>query len=156
MYLTPLIYKKNRSIKKKTRYNKKFRVSNKPKKNSKIGKIKVKYAKGILPEKKVDIRKHQLLDIIKDFNRIPDRNDEVFVEIIKNEIETYDNPSIVKLVALAKKYNPRTRAFLGALLELFDFNNFATVLKETLNDLSKFEINISDDVLPNKTNWKIV
>lgn len=130
-------------------------VTEKPKKSTKIGKITIKYSKGITPKNKKDIRKLQLLDIIKDFKKIPDRDDRIFVNIIKNELESYANSEIKELTKMASKYNPATRSLLGAILELININEFAIILRNSLNELTSYNINISEEALPNKKQWQI-
>lgn len=130
-------------------------VTNKPKKGTNIGKITIKYSKGITPKNKKVVRKLQLLDIIKDFKKIPDRDDKIFVNVIKNELESYSNSEIKELAKIALKYNPGTRALLGAILEFIDIKEFAFILKKSLNQLTSYNIKISDEALPNKKQWQI-
>lgn len=130
-------------------------VTKKPKKNSKIGKIRIKYSKGITPKNKKDVRKLQLLDIVKDFKKIPDRNDKVFISVIKIELESYSNSEIKELVKMALKYNPATRALLGAILEFINLKESTSILRKSLNELTNYNIKISDEALSTKKQWQI-
>lgn len=120
------------------------------------GKVKIKYVTGIKPKKKKDIQKLQLLDVLKNVKRIPDRDDEIFISTIKDRIINWSEKEIKDLVRLSKNYNPSTRALLGAILELLNLNSFFSEIKMTLNSLTTFNIPISDKALPNKKNWQIV
>lgn len=127
-----------------------------PQKSKQIGSLKIVFVKGISPKSEEDIELLQLLDAIEDFKKIPDRNDDTFVKIISNHIVNYSKDIQSRILELSKKYKPRTRALLGAILELNDLNEFSNEIKSTLNSLSKYKIGIEDKALPNKNNWSIV
>ncbi|MGB1204133.1 MAG: DUF6088 family protein [Chitinophagales bacterium] len=130
-------------------------VSNKPKKSTQIGGIKVKYVKGICPTCEKDVKLLQLLDIIKSFKKIPARNDEIFVAVVKRELNLFSAEELARFIFLAKKYNPATKALLGAILELSNQKQVANLLKSTLNPLTKFQLSITKKALPNQQNWQI-
>lgn len=132
-------------------------VTAKPRKNTKIGNVFIKYSKGVSPKKKNSIRKLQLLDIIKDFKKIPDRNDCAFISVVKKELLSFKKEDLNQLTTLALKYyKPGTRALLGAILDMMKFNKYADSLKRSLNKLSVFDIGISSEFLPNKKDWQII
>lgn len=131
-------------------------VTNNPPKNTKLGKLKIKYSKGLSPKVKSDVRKLQLLDIIKNFKKIPDRNDELFVLVVKKELQSLDKKGLERLLKLSLSYNPATRALLGAILDLLNKNMYAKTLKSSLNSFTRFNIPISTQALPNKKDWRIV
>ena len=133
-------------------------ASDKPKRAKFINndKVKVRYVIGIKPKKERDIPKLQLLDVLKRVKEIPDRDDKALIVLLKERIRNYKNEELDRLIQLAKEYNPATRAFLGAILELLKLNSYTKELKETLNKLSVFKIPISDEALPNKQNWQII
>lgn len=126
-----------------------------PKKAEKIGKLKIRYVKGIAPQKVGDIEKLQILDTLKNFKRIPDRNDELFIKILKSKIKGLSFKDLLRLIDLSQKYNSGTRALLGAILELMKHANLAIELKKTLNRLTNYKLGISESALPNKQNWNI-
>ena len=83
-----------------------------PKKAEKIGKLKIRYVKGIAPKLESDIEKLQILDTLKNFNRIPDRNDELFVKLLKEKIKNLSDEELSRLFDLSEKYNPRNQSFV--------------------------------------------
>ena len=127
-----------------------------PRKSKKIGSLKIVFVKGISPKSKADIELLQLLDAIKDFKKIPDRNDDTFIKILSNRIINYPRNRQIRILELSKKYTPRTRALLGAILELNNLDEFSSEIKLTLNSLSKYKLGIEEKVLPNKNNWSII
>ncbi len=96
----------------------------------------------------------QLLDAIKNIKNIPDSNvnDSVirFIELIK-DIPDSETGTLVKL-ALA--YPPRVKAILGVILEAIGKD--ASLLKESLNPQTYYNVSISGSTLPNKHNWNII
>lgn len=122
----------------------------------KIETLKINYRKGIAPSSPADVALLQLLDAITDFKKIPDRNDDLFTKIIQNKIINYDDKTLKRLLSLSLEYAPRTKALLGAILEISGFREMANPLKLSLNVLTTFKLNISEDVLPNKNEWNIV
>lgn len=127
-----------------------------PKKPEEIGKLKIRYVKGIAPKSESDIKKLQILEVLKNFKRIPDRNDELFVKIIKEKIKVLSNKDLDRLFELSKEYNPGTRALLGAIVELMEYYKLSTKIKKTLNKLTKYRLGISEKILPNKQIWNII
>lgn len=127
-----------------------------PKKAEKIGKLKIRYVKGIVPKLESDIEKLQILDTLKNFKRIPDRNDELFVKLLKKKIGNYSDEDLSRLIDLSEKYNPGTRALLGAILELIEHDKLSAKIKSALNSLTKYKLGISEKALTNKQNWNII
>lgn len=121
-----------------------------------IENLKISYRRGLAPSTPADIALLQLLDAITDFKKIPDRNDDVFAKIIQNKIMSYDSKTLKRLLALSLEYAPRTKALLGAILEISGFDESAQTLKLSLNTLTTFKLNISEEVLPNKNDWNIL
>ena len=74
----------------------------------------------------------QLLDSIKSIKRIPDSTPDSSYNRIREIMKSLDDKSIDSMVKLAMKYNPMTRAIVGAIIEdLFDEER-ARVLRDTL------------------------
>lgn len=130
-----------------------YSIAKKPKT---IGTLKVRFVKGITPRSKQDIEKLQILDAIRDFKNIPDRNNLRFIKIISTKINTFSESDLERMFILSKKYNASTRALFGAILELNNFFFYSKKLKDSLNVLTKYKLNISSDSLPNKKTWNIV
>ena len=122
---------------------------------TKIGNLVVKPAKSYAPVSKESIPFLQLLDVMKDFKKIPDLDKKKGVNFLKKKIKGLSDTDKIQLVDLAKSYPPKVRALLGALLEALSFNEVSEPLKNTLNYLSKYEFGIPENILPTISNWKI-
>jgi len=62
----------------------------------------------------------ELLDTLKDFNKIPDLDKKSAVIILTDKILALNKKQRKELIEIALEYPPRVRAFLGALLENID------------------------------------
>lgn len=114
-----------------------------------------------LVEKRVNVPKSdiflvQILDAIKDIKKIPATTPEKTFIYLKKIIEKEDRSKQKKLAEYALKYNPRTRALVGAILRELGLWELSYLLKETLNPLTKYKVGISNDILPSKSYWNIV
>jgi hypothetical protein len=98
----------------------------------------------------------KLLDLLKYINKAPDVSIEAVLTTVKQEILKLENSKQKKLISLAKEYPPKVRALLGALLQSMGKWDFAFTLKETLNPLSSYKLNIDASILPNKEKWRIL
>jgi hypothetical protein len=96
------------------------------------------------------------LDFLKYINKAPDVSIEAVLTTVKQEILKLENSKQKKLISLAKEYPPKVRALLGALLQSMGKWDFAFTLKETLNPLSSYKLNIDASILPNKEKWRIL
>ena len=95
----------------------------------------------------------ELLDALKDFKIIPDIDKAGAIKNLRKRMsEIGDMEKFIKLIL---KYPPRVRAFSGALLELIGYRESLTLLKDSLNPLSDFEIGLDIQQLPTSQNWKI-
>jgi len=95
----------------------------------------------------------ELLDALKDFKIIPDIDKAGAIKNLRKRISEIGN--MEKFTKLILKYPPRVRAFSGALLELIGYRESLTLLKDSLNPLSDFEIGLDIQQLPTSQNWKI-
>ena len=105
---------------------------------------------------KKDIPLVRLLDALENMNKIPDTKAENVIAYAKNSMMKMSKKEIDKLSKYALKYRPKTKAILGALLELVGWNKEAKQLQDTLNPLSSYKVWVSEDLLPNKKRWKII
>jgi len=103
-----------------------------------------------------DIPLFQLLDALSDIKEIPDASPDEAVKILKDQIEKLSSSDKDRLVMLSLSYNAGTRALLGALMEQYFPKVDTTKLKESMNRLSTFSLNISSSILPHKRSWSIV
>jgi predicted transcriptional regulator of viral defense system len=120
-----------------------------------VGGLKIKFRK--TPIKVTDKNKTvlQLLDALRYIKKIPDSTVEEALKGIINQLQklTSDEKNIMLQSAL--KYNPAIRALTGAIFELTCPMFSTDKLFRSLNPLSHYKIGISNDILPNKTKWKI-
>ena len=121
-----------------------------------IGNIKVKPAKSYVEVTKNNVPLLQILDVIKDFNSIPDFDKKKGIEFLKKEIINLSNADKSKLVSIAKKYPPKVRALVGAILETIDMVELSNSLKDSINFLSLYKFGISRKTLPTIKEWSVV
>jgi len=95
------------------------------------------------------------LDAIKDLKTIPDAVIESALTIFSSRIQKLEMQKITELIEYALLYPPRVRALLGALLEQTYPNYNLSLLKDSLNPLTKFELGISHKYLKTSLNWNI-
>lgn len=96
-----------------------------------------------------------LLDALKDLKQIPDSDINTALTILKNRIGKLDNKQLDMLVQNAVKYPPRVRALLGALLAVMDKKVNTEVLKDSLNPLTVFKLDLDIEQLPSAIDWNI-
>ena len=97
----------------------------------------------------------QLLDSIKSIKRIPDSTPDSSYNRIREIMKSLDDKSIDSMVKLAMKYNPMTRAIVGAIIEdLFDEER-ARVLRDTLNPITVYKVGLTKRVL-STNNFRII
>ncbi len=105
---------------------------------------------------KKDIPLVRLLDALENMNKIPDTKVENVILYAKNSMIKLSKKEINQLTKYALKYRPKTKAILGALLELLGWDVEAQQLQDTLNPLSSYKVGIPEELLPNKKRWKII
>lgn len=96
------------------------------------------------------------LDAIKDIKRIPDCTVANAVKILGNKLKSFHDKKVDELIKYAILYPPRVRALLGAMLENMDAKVDTLNLKESLNPITKFDLDLKETDLPTLKNWYIV
>lgn len=96
-----------------------------------------------------------LLDALKDLRQIPDVSIGRAITVLKNQIEKLNDEQLTELVQCALKYPPRVRALLGALLTAMSRKFDKKILKDSLNPLTVFKLDIDADQLPSALEWNI-
>ena len=117
--------------------------------------LKIKPAKSYVDVTNINFQYLEILDVIKDFTRIPDLNIKNGIQVLLNLFLKLNGKEVGKLVNYSLKYPPRTRALLGALLEQNEQKKFLEELQESLNPLTEYSFGIKKDILPTVENWKI-
>ncbi len=97
----------------------------------------------------------QILDALRDIKNIPDNSPNDVVLSIKKIVRKFDEKKLKKILKLVRKYPPRVKAILGAILKEQGRWEEAYLLKEMLNPLTTYKIGISGDTLANRDEWKI-
>lgn len=94
------------------------------------------------------------LDAIKFIKKIPACTPDEAVKILISKMSKFPKNIIDILIQLVFSYPASTRALLGSMLASMGF--YSSKLKATINPLTKFNIGISEETLPNKKQWNIV
>ncbi len=87
---------------------------------------------------------------------IPDTTADNVLLYVKNFMQKLSNREIQIMTQYTLKYRPKTKAIVGAILEMLDYNKEAQKIQKSLNSLSSYKTGISKNILPNKREWKIV
>lgn len=108
------------------------------------------------PIETANIKLLQLLDCLKLIKEIPDSNIDQCCSILMSKIKELTASERNAITQLALKYSPMTRALLGAIMEAIGDTACADKLFSSLNNLTTFNIGISDTLLTNKKKWRIL
>ncbi len=97
----------------------------------------------------------QLLDSLRFIKKIPDSSVQDSCRILQNRISDLSEKEQKTMVRLAMKYQPSTRALLGAILCDLGWDAITEKLKRSLNPLTSYTIPGISDVLPSAPEWSI-
>jgi hypothetical protein len=97
----------------------------------------------------------QLLDSIKSIKRIPDSTPDSSYNRIREIIKSLDEKNLDLMIKLAMKYNPMTRAIVGAIIEELYGEECSQVLRDTLNPITVYNVGLTKKVL-STNNFRIV
>lgn len=101
----------------------------------------------------------QILDAIKNINKIPDSTVASSFNRLKSIIISLTETEINTIVRLSLKYPPSTRALLGAMLESSNMGNnikLISTLQSSLNPITKYEFNNLSKEYSINPRWNIV
>lgn len=104
---------------------------------------------------KNDIPKLQLLDVLTRVKKAQGVDVDEALKKVGAILMGYSAEEKERAFQLAKKYGPRTKALMGAILQNIGSNDLALKLKADLNPLSSYNVGVSFNVLPNKVEWSI-
>ena len=97
----------------------------------------------------------QIIDALKYIRKIPDTTIQNtcrrFLEILE-DLSTSEEKALIRL---AQKYNPATRALLGALLEQLNRKDNLEVLTKSLNPITRYNFPNLNKVLSSCKSWNI-
>lgn len=102
-----------------------------------------------------DVYLLQILDAIKDLKIIPSTSPSEAYGNIKTIISELDKDNKFKLLDYVYYYPPFVKAILGSILSQMGMKKDTKDLKSSLNYLSKYKLNIADELIPNKKDWNI-
>ncbi len=123
--------------------------------STKIGSTLIKPVKSYVDVTNDNYPLLEILDALKDIKSIPDVNKKSAVAILNSRINSLSEKELSKMVGHAKKYPPRTRALLGAFLEMSGKNAYLETLKSTMNPFTKYSTGLDSTTLPTGPEWKI-
>lgn len=119
------------------------------------GNLRVRFQKSDVKVSPGNVYLLQILDALKYIKDIPDADVSTTFKRIRKLVLALDFEEKGMLVKLARNYTSSVRAMLGAILDV-QFTELARNLKDSLNPLTSYKIGISDKVLPNRSEWRIV
>ena len=106
---------------------------------------------------KTNYRLLQILDAVRFVRSIPaTTTDEACKRLIQifKELTTKEQE---KITNFAVNYTDYVRALCGAILEVNNANkSLLTLLSKSLNGVSSYKLDISNNILPTKTKWRII
>lgn len=124
---------------------------------TKLGPVQIKPIKSYVDVTDQNYHLLEILDAIKDFNKIPDLNRRDGVKRLKQLLRALKKEDIDKLIRIAMKYPPRVRAFTGAILNSIGTDTGKLIpLLGSINPLSKYNFGISKKELPGTETWNII
>ena len=123
----------------------------------KRGRFRISFIKQKNTINKENIPLLRLLDAIRYIKKIPDTTVEkscIRLMALLRELKTSEH---IKLIKLAFKYSPATRALLGVLLREIDCKVETEIrdLQDSLNPITVYNFDVSEKVLSNSKYWNI-
>ncbi len=128
---------------------------NREKKATKRGMYKIKFIKQPNTITKENIPLLRILDSIRNIKKIPDttvENSCSRLKVIINDLEIRGQEFLMKL---AVRYNPATRALVGAIIENVNSKLDTNNIYKTLNPATGYSFKITEKTLPNQQKWFI-
>lgn len=123
----------------------------------KRGRFRISFIKQKNTINKENIPLLRLLDAIRYIKKIPDTTIEKSCIRLMALLRGLKANEQIKLIKLAFKYSPATRALLGALLSEIGCKGETELrdLQDSLNPITAYNLNISERVLSNAKYWNI-
>jgi len=118
------------------------------------GSIKAKPVKSYVDVTEENYSLLEILDVLKDFTKIPDMDKKRGILFLQNKLEGLPEKETNTLVKYALKYPPRVRAFLGAILNEISGQENRN-LKQSLNPFTTYSLNLNKNILTTASNWNI-
>ncbi|MFH2061240.1 MAG: DUF6088 family protein [Pseudomonadota bacterium] len=122
---------------------------------TRIGNINVRRVKSYIDVTTLNYHLLEILDALKDFKLIPDLDRKAAIKLLIAAIASLKKKELLRLLQYVNEYPPRTRAFLGALLEKINMDLNLDYLKQSLNPLTEYKLGILPDILSTAEKWNI-
>lgn len=122
----------------------------------KVGNTVVRPAKSYVSVTEDKIPYLQLLDVAKDFKKIPDADPMRILSFLKSRIAQFSSKELKRFITFAKAYPPKVVALIGAILEFMGLQKESQALRKSINPLSTYTFGISEKLLPTTANWNII
>jgi hypothetical protein len=120
-----------------------------------VGSLRLKFVKGGCEVTSTDdFPMTDILEALRLFPHIPSSSAFETLEVIKRSLKNLKKPKIKRLIDFSAEYRPAVRALLGALLQSLSLPYWKS-LKANLNPLTTFDLGISENLLPNRSGWRI-
>lgn len=120
-----------------------------------VGNIRVRRVKSYIEVTNENYHLLEILDVLKDFKQIPDLDKDTAIKQITKILSIFKKKESLQIVQFGLEYPPRTRAFLGALLEKIVPAMDLKQLEQSLNPLTSYKLGITRDILPTAQKWGI-
>ncbi|HMH23648.1 MAG TPA: DUF6088 family protein [Puia sp.] len=120
-----------------------------------IGNLKIRPIKSYVDVTADNYYLLEVLDAIKDFKKIPDRDQQRSIEVLTGLLKQFNESDKKRLIRYALKYPPRVRALLGALLSNMATLQDLDVLEKGLNPFTAYAYGIKKELLPTIDAWNI-
>ena len=99
----------------------------------------------------------QILDAVRFVRSIPATTTDEACKRLIQIFHKLEPDEQLKITKLALQYTDYVRALCGAILEMNEADkSLLTLLDKSLNGVTTYKLGISENVLPTKTNWRIV
>ncbi|MEA3288355.1 MAG: DUF6088 family protein [Candidatus Marinimicrobia bacterium] len=119
------------------------------------GSLRVKSVTGYVRVTNDNVYLLELLDVMKDFSKIPDLDKDMAIRYLKGRLGNLSGKEKSKIVTYALEYPPRVRALLGLLLSEIGSCEKIEKLKESLNPLSKYDYGLSSALVEGAAAWGV-
>lgn len=97
----------------------------------------------------------QLLDVLRFIKRIPDSSIAESIARMVKVISEQTVDELKRMVRLSSNYPPSTRALFGAILDELEKGELARPLQNSLNPISTYKLEGSDQVLRYASKWNL-
>lgn len=98
----------------------------------------------------------QVLDTLKNIEGIEDATPSDIIAGLKRVIGRMSYTQAELMIRLSKNYPSKVRSLLGAILEITHCSQIVCNMFLGITMLSGFEIDIDEEVLPNKKKWNLI